>query len=513
MRTKQTTVCHTCRAHKIGCDGNRPSCSQCLFIGRPCGGYQLDQAFVPYQPTVRKRGSGKVSPGAVQFNPGETQRGPSSDLKITHGSLIEARSRNAQRLPIPQPIDSPTFEEFTAVILGYFISPGWRSAYALPVGAIQTCGAWVEVLPRLAASATPRTLIFSAVKAFGTAILARGPHGTHIDYQSIKAYNTALRQLNNFLLAPKEFFHLETAASIACLAMVELMFATSTKGAYAHIAGFSALIKSYPPDLFSSGVLHAIFVGIRPVLLFQAFETRKSTFLAQEKWKRIPFHKHPASDVQALMSDAAVLPSLLEEADILRDSSPNTVFARAEIVKAGIMEVLERISNWKDRYQMKGTDPSCFVTQHPGVKHQQDSETFFLFPNLMIGNMHTHAWAFEIICLTEIEKIDMLLPDYGCTNELKTWPGRSENLRDRVFGLAARIYQSIRYFLQDEMKLFGPATAIFPLKTAYDALSVDPHRNHEHITRCRQLIACIHRKGLAIVPHFPAECVDVADYS
>lgn len=206
------------------------------------------------------------------------------------------------------------------------------------------------------------------------------------------------------------------------------------------------------------------------------------------------------------MSDVAILPSLLEEADVLRSSSPNTVFARAQTVKAGIMEVLGHVSIWKDRYQMKGTDPSYFVTQHPGVKHQQDSDAFFSFPDSMTGNMHAHAWAFEIICLTEIEKIDMLLPDEGCTNNLR-------NFRDRIFRLAARICQSIRYFLRDEMKLFGPATAIFPLKIAYDALSVDPHRNHEHLTRCRQLIVCIHRKGLAVVPHFPAECIYVADHS
>lgn len=204
------------------CDGNRPYCSQCLIIGRPCGGYRLDQTFVPYQPTVRKRGSGKVSPDAVQFNQGEAQRSPSSDLKMTHGSLIGAHTQNSQRYPIPRPIDTPTLEEFTAVILSCFIAPGSQISSTLPVGAIQTCGAWVEVLPRLAVRATPQALIFSAVKAFGTAILATGPHAKYVDYQCIGAYHTALRQLKNFLLAPKEFFHLETAASIACLAMVEV---------------------------------------------------------------------------------------------------------------------------------------------------------------------------------------------------------------------------------------------------------------------------------------------------
>lgn len=89
-------------------------------------------------------------------------------------------------------------------------------------GTIQVCGAWVGVLPRLADEMCSEALIFAAVKAFGTAILDRGPDGKRMNFRSLEAYNSTLQWLQQDLVAPKVSFDIKTAASIACLAMVEV---------------------------------------------------------------------------------------------------------------------------------------------------------------------------------------------------------------------------------------------------------------------------------------------------
>lgn len=89
-------------------------------------------------------------------------------------------------------------------------------------GTIQVCGAWVGVLPRLADEMRSEALIFAAVKAFGTAILDRGPDGKRMNFRSLEAYNSTLQWLQKDLVAPKVSFDIKTAASIACLAMVEV---------------------------------------------------------------------------------------------------------------------------------------------------------------------------------------------------------------------------------------------------------------------------------------------------
>lgn len=106
-----------------------------------------------------------------------------------------------------------------------------------------------------------------------------------MNFRTFEAYNSTLQQLKHALLASKVFFSIETVTSIVCLATVEvsvvasldwslviipicqLMFPTSSAGLFAHFAGFNALVKSYPPDLFSSDDFHEIFVGCRPILV------------------------------------------------------------------------------------------------------------------------------------------------------------------------------------------------------------------------------------------------------
>lgn len=383
------------------------------------------------------------------------------------------------------------------------------------------------VLPRLADEMPSGSLISAAVKAFATAILDRGPDGRRMNFRSLEAYHSTLQRLRRDLVVSSMSFDVRTAASIACLAMVEvshpgvsfstsfaitidysqLIFPTSTKGFYTHFNGLGVLFQFYPPDLFSSDVYHTIFVGCRPILvssvvyesfiahcshprqLFHALDRRKPTFLAQVQWKTKPFCFYPPSDLQLLIGDAATIPSLLEAIDGLSSLPSDLAISEAQRIRQGLLEVQNCLHKWESLHQMDSTYP--------------------LFSSLMTANVHTHALSFEIICLKEIEKVEMLLTDYGITARLAADETVEIDYSDRkVSELARQVLSAVDHFLQDEMRLFGPASAVFPLRVAYKVLSKDYEGNQCNIRRCRKLIARIRERGISAVPHFPARVVD-----
>lgn len=207
--------------HLSQCDGKRPACSQCLFLGRSCEGYQTDAVFVPYQPASQRRKPRKA-PGPSTAPGAAAQTSTARQSRTRRAGLAKARAQKAWRCPSPSPVESPTAGEFTAVILNSF-TPGNKFVPSSPDSStLQVCGAWVGVLPRLAHEMGSEALIFAAVKAFGTAILDRGPHGKHMNFRSLEAYNSTLQRLQHDLVASKVTFDVKTAASIACLAMVEV---------------------------------------------------------------------------------------------------------------------------------------------------------------------------------------------------------------------------------------------------------------------------------------------------
>lgn len=197
--------------------------------------------------------------------------------------------------------------------------------------------------------------------------------------------------------------------------------------------------------------------------------------------------------MQLLISDAAMLPSLLEAIDNLGSLPSDTAISEAQRIRSGFLEVRKSLCKWKSLYEMDVTCP--------------------WFPNIMTANVHTHTLSFEIICLTEIEKIDLFLADHGSTFGLASGQTLEVKYSDRkAWELADKVCQSVEYYLQEEMRLFGPASAVFPLRIAYDVLSRDSQGNREGLRRCQGLIDRIRQTGISAIPHFPARLTELEHF-
>lgn len=197
--------------------------------------------------------------------------------------------------------------------------------------------------------------------------------------------------------------------------------------------------------------------------------------------------------MQLLISDAATLPSLLEAIDNLGSLPSDTAISEAQRIRSGLLEVHKSLCKWKSLHKIDATCP--------------------WFPNIITANVYTHALSFEIVCLTEIEKVDSFLANHGSNFTSAAGQTQEVNYSDRkAWELADKVCQSIEYFLQEGMRLFGPASAVFPLRIAYYVLSRDSEGNQEGVRRCQGFIARIRRMGISAIPHFPARLADVEHF-
>lgn len=206
--------------------------------------------------------------------------------------------------------------------------------------------------------------------------------------------------------------------------------------------------------------------------------------------------------MQLLLGDVAILPYIMEEIDLLQTLPQELAVSRACKAKNILDKVLQRLSKWNERFGQNTSSPPNSSIPNDVPDRPQDAETHIWFPNLLAANVHTHMWGFQIICLTEMEKLSPYLSDLDDACKA----GEDEKGNDaRMSVFAIKICQCMKYLLQDEMKLFGPAAALFPLKIAYEVLNRDRERNQAQIERCWRVFDQIRGRGYLSKFLYPTE--------
>jgi hypothetical protein len=56
------------------------------------------------------------------------------------------------------------------------------------------------------------------------------------------------------------------------------------------------------------------------------------------------------------------------------------------------------------------------------------------------------------------------------------------------------------YLVQDDLKVFGPASAMLPLQTAYEVFIADKKKNMLHIIYIKELVERLVEKGIRSAP-------------
>ncbi|KAE8378003.1 hypothetical protein BDV26DRAFT_292605 [Aspergillus bertholletiae] len=483
MKVRSLSVCQTCRERKLGCDGKRPECTQCRFSERPCPGYKNKIIFVPQgsQPASRNKGDGSASGGV--------------ELDTSSHHLVSAFTT----------FRWSTVEEFFALGIAHFIPEPQLPLLPLESTTSQSlvCASWLGVLPKITDHGKYGSLLVQTIRTLGLSILCKGSAKATWNSQRLESYCSAIHLLRNRLLASNDNSHGETTAAIMTLTLSELMFPTSKHGWIAHVKAVSELMRHSGPAAFVAPPCHKLFVGFRALILTEAILSRTWTFLELPEWQNVPFQQSGPSSLQRLLSCAVSLPSLLQQVDRLKDSTPDEAQCVARDTLSALYITLQRLEKWEKFYHSSCQSPLYWLETsrgaHSGGTSTRSTYTGALsFPNVVTATSCIFLWAFKIVCLTEM---DQLMTLYNIPrSDICLDSHLAHQLRDHSLDLSVKICQSMAYFLDDTMKFYGPGAAMFPFSIAYGTLYSYRDELADQVELCMHINGRLSQKGFYIEP-------------
>ncbi|KAH8803470.1 hypothetical protein F5884DRAFT_712250 [Xylogone sp. PMI_703] len=489
MKTRQIHTCHSCRARRLGCDGKKPACSQCLFSKRQCPGYQYDLIFVPY----RHLSSGPSANAAARNARVGSENRSSTDTSRNsghHGRLLTSGERNVRSdyyaLPPSLFPRQPLLEESSTLIVREYTP--WFTESSICSGQDmsppQICGSWVSVLSNLVGSSDLDGVLHAAMGALGLAIREREASMCKQVPVYGRAYGNALSLLRSTLLRACFSCRNCLVAASMCLSISELMTPTSKDGWIMHLRGLTTVLQLSGPESHRAGVPHLLFIGAQPLLLFEAIHSQKPFFLASDEWRTDPFLLHPPTHLQDLTNHAAGIPSLLEKFDILMESPSSGGSTTARHIWSKFSRTLDTLESWEQQYQLDTSRPLYWAEPSPMADnwhstsvHEPGSRVWF--QNIIIANALTYLWALRIICITHKERIESRFPTTSRNASAMEMEPPVQTNQSSTLELSVRICQSMEYLLQGEMGLYGPFISLFPFKVAQQTLKMQLSREDQ----------------------------------
>ncbi|KAL6825768.1 hypothetical protein J3E69DRAFT_334991 [Trichoderma sp. SZMC 28015] len=486
--------CSTCAVRRIACDQKTPSCSQCLLTGRSCGGYHRQTIFVEGDVGLRKsRRKAKDVPRSPSSLKGPEKK-PRARRRQTAGPAIKFQVAQANET------FSTEQDYLISVIIENFTPAQERSLVRATDGTAacldsRVCGSWVTLLPEIAARCLvhPNVLQF-AIKSLGYSILRKTP-------QALEAYGETLSLLKSSLAMAGEVSFEEILATILCLTLAEVLLGTEHNGWSAHTRGVSKLVQEKGPDAFKTGVLHQLFAGFRIFMLLGAIQQRKESFLDGPAWKIEPFSSEPKSLMQSLLDVISGLPSLLQRLDAISRSGQEHQKEEIIALYKDFDTQSLRLEDWEAKLKIS-TNPRALWWP---VASSPDQETSFAisyeFANILVANTMSHYWSFLLVI--QISRSALLAlskekeVDVACLLKQRA----TISPENRV-ALAKDICQSMRYHLQPEMGLYGPAATLYPINMALQIFREE--NKMKEVIWCENFISKLETMGILLASHIPS---------
>ncbi|KAJ6044344.1 hypothetical protein N7499_006848 [Penicillium canescens] len=285
-----------------------------------------------------------------------------------------------------------------------------------------------------------------------------------------------------------------------CLVLAELMFPDSRFGLAMHVNGVAGLFETSGPDRFKSGALQSLFVGFRPLLMVQAIQSRKATFIASKEWIEIPLSTCNPSLMQQLINLVAKLPFLLEEADRFIRTPCETESAQVSKLWDDYIELLLQLERWEEALNCER--PGFWAqSSHSTLRIPSPPGTPLWFTNITMANFWAHMWAFQVICAVELGRLEASFQNWGSQPFKQGRFFCSEDSQRNIQSISRKICLGMEYLVQDDMKLFGPASAILPLETAYKVFNKDNQSSMREMMYIERIVDCLVEKGLQSTPY------------
>jgi hypothetical protein len=282
----------------------------------------------------------------------------------------------------------------------------------------------------------------------------------------------------------------------------------SGAGWLAHSSGIETALKLRGPEMHVEGLEFQMFqfyrtVGVcatpsrseddstKPYQILKSMTNRKSTFLSEAQWIQVPWSLQPKNSFHRFLDLAAEVPSLLEQADALP-----RVKSKSRRLLLRFAGLIHRLKDWENRCGIhlplgpeylaphwgtlsmvsESAQPPVRTHRYPS-KYPQSLGT--AFDALQGARLMLFYWATTLTLYTTVYDSPPLIECLRChlginyysddasDKYLSTADGDLRILsRTKACGLADKISLWVDFCSQNAWQSFGPAIAIFSLKTA-----------------------------------------------
>lgn len=265
------------------CDGKQPACFQCTFHRIPCSGYHQELTFIhTVPPAIQSRAKTDMESRRTWADKRTT-----FNADIHESSQVEICSQPGSYIYMTaQPgVSRHELEQDIDIIIRHFSPVKSEAPAEFDINHNQVCGAWVEVLPLVTKTATDKPFLISAIKTMAAALQHDGLTTEESQSRMLVMYGGSLRQMSKALEEAHGVFQWEHCIAIMCLSVTDV----SSQVMFSHVLsdheinqvvipdlrfdwmthakGVGDLIERLGPKAFSTGILHTLFAGFRPLLV------------------------------------------------------------------------------------------------------------------------------------------------------------------------------------------------------------------------------------------------------
>ncbi|EAW13682.1 Zn(II)2Cys6 transcription factor [Aspergillus clavatus NRRL 1] len=420
--------CGTCRARKIACGRERPSCTQCIKARRFCTGYHREVGFILVQPGTKA----SRRDANVHATP---ETGPSFDIiRSSHMRQSFLEQFVGRCLPHPHLINAPK-------------KP------------------WLLLLPNL--PMRTKALEFSAL-ALSCAGLGRKAKDQSLLHQSLRSYTRGLRELQAALWDQRLMHDDETLAACLVLSLYEVIECPD-RGCAAYIShckGFVSLIKARGMDAHTAGIGHELFLGVRFPGILDALGHRVPNYLCDRAWCLNPWSTRSKKSVDRIADCLAGVPFILQRLDRLDslDQMENVAMTRQLIEEAYAID--RALQDVYSNFQLEVPGLSYWpVLSQSFTGNETNGAVFpvvYHFPNLKTASFLMLYWASRALLWSCISNLNDIIRKQ--TTQFTIDADQLSLDGHKTYTTMARnVCQSLEYCLQEELSLLGMFVASTPI--------------------------------------------------
>lgn len=163
------------------------------------------------------------------------------------------------------------------------------------------------------------------------------------------------------------------------------------------------------------------------------------------------------------MSNAAMISATFEDVDKAKIDPQN---GDALDLTSRFLQAADQLAQWERTEFPVYHSPLWWPVTTAG------GETYLWFQDLAVANCTTYFWAFRIICLTNIRQLRIEFPSLLLLDiDIDGKSPESIEVTQEIIQLSNQIIQSMEFLTQEEMGVYGVASAALPLQIAFGVLS------------------------------------------